>query len=121
MDNTRQKKFSRLIQKDLSEIFQKEANNLFGGAFITVSHVIITPDLSWAKVYLSLMLVKDQQGLMELIEEKKDYLRMLLAQRIRHQVRKIPDLVFFLDDTQQEAERIDKLFKDLDIPPATED
>ena len=121
MDDKRQKKFGRLIQKDLGEIFQKESNSLFNGAFITVSHVIVTPDLSFAKVYLSLMLVKNQEALMELIEEKKGYIRMLLGQRIRHQVRKVPDLIFYLDDTQAEAERIEKLFDGLDIPPADDD
>ncbi len=117
MESKRQKQFSRLLQKDLGEIFQKEVGNSFGSAFITVTHVKMSPDLGVAKVYLSFMLTKDPNALLQRIEEQKSQIRMLLGQRIRHQVRKVPELVFFKDDTQEEVERIENLFKNLDIPP----
>ncbi|MEH0158278.1 30S ribosome-binding factor RbfA [Limibacter armeniacum] len=118
MDSKRQQKFSRLIQKDLGEIFQQNANSMFGGAFITVTQVSVTPDLSLAKVYLSFMLVDDKQAMIEEINQHKKQVRQMLAQRIRHQARIIPDLNFYYDDTQEVAAKIDKLFEDLDIPPA---
>lgn len=121
MDSKRQQKFSRLIQKDLGEIFQQQAHALFGGAFITVTHVQVSPDLSLAKVYLSFLLVADKQGMMEQVQEHNKALRQLLANRIRHQARIIPQLNFYLDDTQEVAENIDKLFDGLHIPPQAEE
>lgn len=121
MESKRQKQFSRLIQKDLGEIFQREVGPALGGVFITVTHVKMTPDLSIAKVYLSLMLAKDQEAVMRYIDEQTSHIRMVLGQRIRHQVRKIPELDFYLDNTQEEVERIEKLFENLDIPPKEQD
>ena len=121
MESKRQKQFSRLLQKDLGEIFQREVSSSFGNSFITVTHVKVSPDLGAAKVYLSFMLVKDSNALMQRINEQKSQIRMLLGQRIRHQVRKVPELAFFKDDTQEEVERIEKLFKNLDMPPEESD
>ena len=120
MDSKRQQKFARLIQKDLGEIFQQEARNLFGGAFITVTAVRITPDLSQARVYLSFMLAKDKAGLLAEVSDQTKLLRQKLADRIRHQARIIPELQFYLDDTAEYAAKIDNLFAGLVIPPAAE-
>jgi ribosome-binding factor A len=120
MENKRQKQFARQIQKDLGEIFQREAQPLFGNMFVTVTHVLVTPDLSLAKVYLSFLMTPSPQAALQLVDEHKGQLRMLLGARLRHQVRKIPDLAFFLDNTQDEMDRVERLFKDIDIPPADE-
>ena len=117
MDSKRQQKFSRLIQKDLGEIFQKETRDLFEGAFITVTEVKVSPDLAIARVYLSMMLVKDKAGLLEDIKEKGKAIRKTLADRIRHQVRIIPALHFFLDETADYAAKMDALIGGLTIPP----
>ena len=71
MSSTRQRKYSGLIQKDLSEIFQKDSKHWFGKAFITVTDVDISPDLSFAKVYISLMLVDDPASFVKAINDKK--------------------------------------------------
>lgn len=112
----RQQKYSRLLQKELGAIFQQDTKSMFGAAFITVSGVQVSPDFSIATVYLSLTLSKKPQVLLEEIREKGKQIRTLLSSRIRHQVRIIPELRFFIDDSLLEAERIDKLIASLNIP-----
>jgi ribosome-binding factor A len=118
MDSKRQQKFARLIQKDLGEIFQKETRNLFEGAFITVTEVKVSPDLGLARVYLSFMLARNKAMLLESIEEQNKTIRQMLANRIRHQVRVIPELHFHLDETADYAARMDEIISNLNIPPA---
>lgn len=121
MESQRQQKFSRLIQKELGEIFQQDIKSMFGGAFITVTTVRMSPDLSVAKVFLSFLLVKDREALLEQIKSETKSIRNLLGQRIRKQVRIIPQLVFYLDDTMDYASKIDNIISKLDIPPATQE
>lgn len=118
MESKRQQKFARLIQKDLGDLFQRDARNQFDGAFITVTDVKVSPDLGIARAYLSFMLVKDKQATLDQIRDKTKYLRQLLANRIRHQVRVIPELQFYLDDTADYAAKMDALFSGIVIPPA---
>ena len=120
MASTRQKKFARQIQRDLGEIFQREAPALFGGAFITVTQVQMSPDLRIAKVYLSFLLVNDPEDLLFAIEEKNSHLRNVLGRRLKNQVRSVPELHFFIDDTAEVAAEVDALFDKIDIPPAEE-
>ena len=118
MDSKRQQKFARLIQKDLGEIFQKETRDLFEGAFITVTEVKVSPDLGIARVYLSFMLAKNKTMLMESIQDQGKTIRQRLANRIRHQVRVIPELHFYLDESADYAARMDEIITNLNIPPA---
>lgn len=118
MDSKRQQKFARQIQKDLGDIFQRDLRSQFDNAFITVTDVKVTPDLGLARAYLSFMLAKDKQGTLEDVRGKTKTIRQLLANRIRHQVRVIPELQFFLDDTADYAAKMDAIFANLDIPPA---
>ncbi|QCR23956.1 30S ribosome-binding factor RbfA [Pontibacter sp. SGAir0037] len=120
MESKRQQKFSRLIQKELAEIFQREVPHLFGGAYISVSVVRVSPDLGLARVYLSVMMAKSNEGLLLEIRANTKTIRHLLAQRIKKQVRVIPELVFYLDDSAEYAAHIDKLFSNIEIPPADE-
>lgn len=121
MESKRQQKFSRLIQKELADIFQREVPHLFGGAFISVSVVRVSPDLGLAKVFISVMLAQNAQSLLLEVRANTKTIRHLLAQRIGKQVRVVPELAFFLDDSAEYAARIDKLFDNIDIPPARED
>jgi ribosome-binding factor A len=111
MDSTRQQKFARLIQKEMAEIFQIDTRNTFGPVMITVTMVRVSPDLGVAKIYVSLFPVKDKEALLQSIRDKGHELRRLLGNRIRHQVRVIPELIFYLDDSLDYAERIDELLK----------
>lgn len=121
MESKRQQKVARQLQKDLSEIFQREVPHLFNQAFITVTNVRVSPDLSVARVYLSFLATKNKEMLLETIRENSRTLRQHLGERVRHQLRIVPDLTYFLDDTAEYAEKMDKLFAGLHIPPAPEE
>ncbi len=126
MESKRQQKVARQLQKDLSEIFQREVPHLFNGtanpgAFITVTSVRVSPDLSVARVYLSFLATKNKEILLDSIQEKGKVIRQHLGDRVRHQLRIVPELSFFLDDTAEYADKMDKLFAGLDIPPAPEE
>ncbi len=110
MESKRQAKFSRQIQKDLSEIFLREGKSLFGNSFISVSQVRVSPDLSYVKAYLSFLNEKNPQHLLALVKSFTKELRTMLAQRLKNEVRKIPELEFYYDDTMDYVEKIDKLF-----------
>ena len=114
----RQQKFARLIQKELSEIFQRDKKGMLDNAFITISEVRISPDLSVAKVYISMMLVKDKQGTLDKIETHNKEIRRALGEKIRNQARIIPHLTFFIDEVEEKAIRMEELLKNLNIPPA---
>ncbi|WP_020527937.1 30S ribosome-binding factor RbfA [Flexithrix dorotheae] len=117
MESKRQKKYSSLFQKDLGEIFQQLSKDHFKGAFITVTSVKVTPDLGMAKVYLSFLLVKDKEDLLLDIQNSTKLIRQKLGTKIKNQVRKVPELLFFYDDTQEVASKVDQLFENLNIPP----
>jgi ribosome-binding factor A len=112
METTRQHKISRLIQKDLSDIFQRESKTLFHGAMITVTKVHVTSDLSIAKIYLSLFATRDKNGLINDIKLHTREIRFKLGRRIAHQIRVVPDLHFFMDDSLDYIEKIEKLLDD---------
>lgn len=113
MDSRRQEKFAKLIQKDLSSIFLEKKSAWFGGRFITISNVKISPDLGYAKVYLSFLNEKNKEEAMQLMELYNRDIRRELASRIRNQVRKIPELQFYLDDALDYALHMEEVFKKL--------
>ena len=112
MGTTRQEKVARQIQKDLGEIFQKKSRSLFQNKMITVTVVRISPDLQIAKAYLSIYPSDNSQEILELIRHHGGEIRYELGNRIRHQVRKIPELKFFIDDSLDYIDNIDRLLKD---------
>lgn len=112
MPTQRQEKIGRLLQKDLGDIFQKESRTLFGGAFITVTVVRVTSDLGLAKVYLSLFPPNNREEVLQTVKEHTKHIRKELGNRIRNQVRIIPALAFYIDDTLDYAENIDRLLKE---------
>jgi ribosome-binding factor A len=116
MDSTRQQKFARLIQKELAEIFQRDIKSYFAGAFITVTVVRVSPDLGVAKVFLSLMLAKDKNALLEKINENRKAIRKMLGERIRNQARIIPELIFYIDDNVEYAAKMDEIFAKIPKP-----
>lgn len=110
METTRQNKISRLIQKELSEIFllQTKAMN---GVLVSVSAVRISPDMSIARVYLSVFPSEKSQEIVKNINDNMKSIRFELGTRVRHQFRIIPELKFFVDDSLDYVERIDELLK----------
>jgi ribosome-binding factor A len=121
MESKRQQKFSRLIQKEMAEIFQRETTHLFGSAYISVSTVRVSPDLGLAKIYLSVMMAPNKEELLHELKVNTKTIRHYLAQRIKNQVRVIPELVFYLDDSAEYAAHIDQLFTGIEIPPNDKD
>ncbi len=119
MDSLRQQKYGRLIQKEIGEIFQRDGFNYFGKAFVTVMGAQISPDLSVAKIYISVLGVKEGQSVLVQIEKHTKEIRKELGSRIRHQARIIPELKFFLDESLDHVEKIEKLLKDSNQPPET--
>jgi len=116
--SVRQQKFGRLIQKELSDIFQRDQRGMLDNAFITIVEVRMSPDLSLAKVYISMMLAPDKQRVLNKLDTHKKEIRHALGDRIRNQARIIPELAFFIDEVEEKAQRMDDLLKGLNIPPA---
>ena len=106
METTRQNKISRLIQKELSEIFLLQTKSM-NGVLVSVSAVRISPDMSIARVYLSVFPSERSQEIVKNINDNMKSIRYELGTRVRHQLRIIPELKFFVDDSLDYAERID--------------
>jgi ribosome-binding factor A len=110
MESKRQDKINRLIQKDLSEIIRDKSKDEFFSTMITVTKVSITSDLSYARVYVSIFELKyKKEDILKLLKEKTPMLRKLLGDRERFQLRIIPELMFYIDDTLDYKQRIDEL------------
>lgn len=110
METARQNKISRLIQKELSEIFLLQTKSM-NGVLVSVSAVRISPDMSIARVYLSVFPSERSQEIVKNINDNMKSIRYELGTRVRHQLRIIPELKFFVDDSLDYAERIDELLK----------
>ncbi|MEG1573920.1 MAG: 30S ribosome-binding factor RbfA [Bacteroidales bacterium] len=108
METTRQSKISRLLQKELSEIFLSQTRKM-PGTLVSVSVVRVSPDLSVARVYLSIFPTEKSTEMLESINENTKGIRFELASRVRFQLRKTPELVFFLDDSLDYIDKIDTL------------
>ena len=110
MDPTRPQKIARLIQKELSEIFRLQTAKM-GGVLVSVSAVRVSPDLSIARSYLSIFPSEKGKEIIESINHNAKSVRYELAQRVRYQLRKTPELTFFIDDSLDYIEHIDSLLK----------
>lgn len=110
METTRQQKIARLIQKELSEIFRLETAKI-GNVIVSVSTVRVSPDLSIAKAYLSVFPSNNGEEIVANINKNSKSIRYDLAQKVRFQLRKTPELAFYLDDSLDYIEHIDNLLK----------
>ena len=111
MDTTRQNKIARLIQKELSDIFQQQTRAMHG-VLVSVSVCRISPDLSICRAYLSVFPSERAEEIVGNINNNMKQIRYELGQRTRHQLRIIPELKFFVDDSLHYAEHIDQLLDD---------
>ena len=109
MESKRQQKISRLLQRDLGEIFQQVTRNHRQGYLITVTKVNITPDMSLARVFLSLFGPGNKEEVFNWVKHQKSEIRHQLGIRTKNQLRIIPDLEFFIDDSLDYIENIDNL------------
>jgi ribosome-binding factor A len=112
-EGKRQKQVAAEISKELNEIFLKMGLNMMDGGMVSISSVKITPDLYEARIYLSLFQVKNPGGVLEKFKELSGEIRGELGKRMRHQLRIIPQLTFYLDDTLDYVFKIEKLLDDI--------
>jgi ribosome-binding factor A len=110
-EGKRQKQIGGLVQQEMNEIFQRLGLNMLDGGMVSISSVKITPDLLEARIYLSFFQVKDPKAAMKKIEEKGWEIKKELASRVRHQLRSIPEIKFFQDDTLDHVFKMEELFK----------
>ncbi len=117
MESNRQKKIASVLQRDLVDVLQNAATQGgMKGVIISVSKVNVTVDLSIAKVYLSIFPVEKGEELLEGIKSNASLIKHELAQRTKHQLRRMPKLVFFIDDSLEYIDQIDRSLKGLDNP-----
>ena len=121
MESTRQHKFAKLIQKEISDIFNKSGRDYYGNAFVTVTLVRVVPDLSLTKIYLSIFKSKEPGKIINSINTHSKDIRRELGNRIKNQVRHVPELIFYLDDSMDYAENINRILNNIDIPPASDE
>ena len=111
MESTRQKKVSRLIQKEVADIFLKRGSELAHGKMVSVTKVRVSPDLSFAKVFISIYPSTGQDDILKSIQDHSPKIRFEMGQKIRRQLRIVPEIAFFIDDSLDYIEKIDKLLK----------
>ena len=112
-ENKRQKQVGQLLMEELSDIFQREGMNIVDGGMVSITKVMITPDLLEARVYLSFFQVKDAGSLLHKIKDRTWEWRKLLGQRVKNQLRRVPDLQFYSDDTLDHIFKMEELFKQI--------
>lgn len=110
-EGKRQKQVGGVLQEELNDIFHRLGLNMLDGGMVSISSVKITPDLLEARIYLSLFKVKDPEATLKRISDRNFEIKRELAARVKHQLRRIPELRYFLDDTLDHVFRMEELFK----------
>lgn len=119
-ESKRQKQIGGLLNEELNDIFRRLNLNMIDGGMVSITSVKITPDLLEARVYLSLFQVKDTKAAMKKIEDKAWDVKRELAARVKQQLRRIPELKFFQDDTLDHVFKMEEIFKQIN-PEGGED
>lgn len=110
-ESKRQKQIGQLLQKELSDIFQRMGFNILEGGMISISAVRLTPDLLEARVYLSMFQIQEPAAMIQRIKERMGEIKKELGNRVGKQLRRVPELSFFLDDTLEYVFKMEELFK----------
>ena len=110
-ESKRQKQIGQLLQKELSDIFQRMGFNVVEGGLISISAVRLTPDLLEARVYLSMFKIPDTHEMINRIKERMGEIKKELGMRVGKQLRRIPEITLFLDDTLDYVFKMEELFK----------
>lgn len=113
-ESKRQKQVGQLINEEMSDIFQREGLNVVNGGLVSISKVSMTPDLLEARIYLSLFKFDDPQAFIDEMTARSGELRGTLGNRLKNQLRRIPELKFFNDDTLDYVFKMEGIFKKLD-------
>jgi len=113
-EGKRQKQIAGLVNEEMNKIFQKLGLNMIGGGMVSISSVKLTPDLLEARIYLSFYQVKDVPGALQMINDRHHEIKRELTTRVRHQLRSMPVLKFFQDDTLDHVFRMEELFRQIE-------
>ena len=113
IEGKRQKMVAGLLNKELSDIFQRLGISMMDGGMVSISSVKITPDLYEARIYLSFFKVADSFDALKKIEERSWEIKKELTSRVRHQLRSMPKLTFFIDDTLDYVDKMEKIFNEI--------
>ena len=110
-EGKRQKQVAAVLQEELNEIFRRLSLNMINGGMVSISSVKVTPDLLEARIYLSLFQMKDNDAVMKTIEDRSWEIKKHLADKVKHQLRRMPVLHFYQDDTLDHVFKMEELFK----------
>ena len=113
LEGKRQKQVAAVLEKDLNEIFQRMGLTMIDGGMVSIASVKITPDLFDARIYLSFFQVKDAVSTLNKIQEHAWEIKKELTARVRHQLRSMPQLTFYIDDTLDYVDKMEVLFKEI--------
>lgn len=120
-EGKRQKQIAGLLNEEMNLVFQRLGLNMMDGGMVSISSVKITPDLHEARFYISFFKVNDVEKAMQKIEERHHEIKRELVNRVRHQLRSIPVLKFFKDDTLDQVFKLEELFKKIDEEKSSRD
>jgi ribosome-binding factor A len=112
-ENRRQKQVGEELKKAMSQIFQRKGARMYGRALVTITKVYVTKDFSIARFYLSIYNADDREAMLDNIKANSKALRKRLAEKIRHRIRRIPEVEFYLDDSLDKVFRLEKIFKQI--------
>ena len=112
-ENKRQKQVAQLVNEELSAVFYKEGINIIQGGMVSITKVAVTPDLLEARVYLSFYMINDARELLNNIIDRTGEWRKLLGLRVKNQLRRVPELTFYADDTLEHVTKMDELFRQI--------
>lgn len=113
IEGKRQKQVAAVLEKELNDIFQRLGLTMLDGGMVSIAGVKITPDLFDARIYLSFFKVNDSVTALQMIKDRSFEIKKELTSRVRHQLRSMPQLSFYIDDTLDYVDKIEKLFKDI--------
>ena len=113
IEGKRQKQVAAVLEKELNDIFQRLSLSMLNGGMVSIASVKITPDLFDARVYLSFYKIENPENALQTIKDRAWEIKKELSTRVRHQLRSMPQLNFFWDDTLEYVEKMEKLFKEI--------
>jgi ribosome-binding factor A len=114
VEGKRQKQVAGVLHEELTAIFRKRGLSMIDGALVSISGVKVTPDLLEARVYISIFQASDPSSVMKKIEDSSFEIKKELTAKVKHQLRRMPELKYYADDTLDHVFRIEELFKNLD-------
>ena len=115
LEGKRQKQVASVLEKEMNDIFQRLGLSMMDGGMISISSVKITPDLFDARIYLSFFKVKDPVEALKAINDRSWEIKRELTARVRHQLRSMPQLNFYIDDTLEYVDKMEQLFKEIKV------